>query len=378
MGEARRRLQRDQPDWPRSDTYIGKIELHILKPVAAINGARMRALTGNERISETAEVILSTFHAMVGERTFQVGFCLGSGEQFSAVGIAVIDRLMMEAPGAPLHVVPVIHEEIAWDIVLRHLRSFTGRVLLFAFPNSDVYDAGTAQVHYSQEIRCFDEKGAQLARFTESQLHQIRAKKAEILNRLPPSILYDATGIAREDSPWIFGLLTPAGKLIHTAVWDGRRDYAHEIPADIIRWVGGETIAIVQVETPVGIDRRSSLDLTHRLAKDFDSVIHWARDTRDLSIHPEVFHSPRSGFGQSSRSPGGLGTIRHNVSRERQMIYAEMAYPLISHHRGNTVFPISPLSTAWAAWRPSRIAQTTSDWPRRMSPQAKTLSAEAR
>ena len=29
---------------------------------------------------------------------------------------------------------------------------------------------------------------------------------------------------------------------------------------------------------------------------------------------------------------------------------------------------------ARAAWRPSRIAQTTSDWPRRMSPAAKTLS----
>jgi len=28
---------------------------------------------------------------------------------------------MMEAPGSPLHVVSVIHEEIAWDIVLRHL-----------------------------------------------------------------------------------------------------------------------------------------------------------------------------------------------------------------------------------------------------------------
>lgn len=37
----------------------------------------------------------------------------------------------------------------------------------------------------------------------------------------------------------------------------------------------------MQVERPVGIDRRSSLDLTHRLAKDFDSVIHWARDTEN-------------------------------------------------------------------------------------------------
>ena len=33
-------------------------------------------------------------------------------------------------------------------------------------------------------------------------------------------------------------------------------------------------------DRPVGVDRRSSLDLTHWLAKDFDGVIHWARDTK--------------------------------------------------------------------------------------------------
>lgn len=33
------------------------------------------------------------------------------------------------------------------------------------------------------------------------------------------------------------------------------------------------------MDSPVGVNRRSSLELTHFLAKDFDSVIHWARDT---------------------------------------------------------------------------------------------------
>ena len=61
--------------------------------------------------------------------------------------------------------------------------------------------------------------------------------------------------------------------------WNGRRDYAHEFPPDIVRRVGGDKIAIVQVDSPVGVNRRSSLDLTHLLAKDFDAVIHWARDT---------------------------------------------------------------------------------------------------
>jgi hypothetical protein len=77
----------------------------------------------------------------------------------SAIGIAVIDRLMMETPGAALHVVPVVHQDVAWDIVLRHLRSFTGQVLLFAFPDSDVYDAETAEKYYSKAIQLFDDTG---------------------------------------------------------------------------------------------------------------------------------------------------------------------------------------------------------------------------
>ncbi|MFG1425932.1 hypothetical protein [Roseixanthobacter glucoisosaccharinicivorans] len=278
MGEAKRKRQQ-QSAWPRSDSFRGAIDLHGLPPVAAINGARIRALTGDETIPDDAQVILRAFQAVVGERSFHVGFCLGDGEGFSAIGIAVIDRLMMEVPGAALHVVPVVHEDIAWDIVLRHLRSFTGQVLLFAFPDSDVYDAGTAEVSYSQDIRQFDADGAPLERLTAAQRRRIREQKAAILNRPPPPVFYAATGVAREESPWIFRLATPAGKVIRTAVWNGRRDYAHEFPAEITHWVGGDKIAIVQVDSPVGVNRRSSLDLTHRLAMDFDGVIHWARDT---------------------------------------------------------------------------------------------------
>lgn len=278
MGEAKRKRQQ-QSAWPRSDSFRGAIDLHGLPPVAAINGARIRALTGDETIPDDAQVILRAFQAVVGERSFHVGFCLGDGEGFSAIGIAVIDRLMMEVPGAALHVVPVVHEDIAWDIVLRHLRIFTGQVLLFAFPDSDVYDAGTAEVSYSQDIRQFDADGAPLERLTAAQRRRIREQKAAILNRPPPPVFYAATGVAREESPWIFRLATPAGKVIRTAVWNGRRDYAHEFPAEITHWVGGDKIAIVQVDSPVGVNRRSSLDLTHRLAMDFDGVIHWARDT---------------------------------------------------------------------------------------------------
>jgi hypothetical protein len=290
MGEAKRkRQQREWAAWPRADSFRRTIDLHVLPPVAAVNGARIRELTGDDRIPEDAQISLRAFRAVVGDRTFQVGFCLGNETGFSAIGIAVIDRLMMEAPDAALHVVPVVHQDIAWDIVLRHLRTFTGKVLLFAFPDSDTYDAGTAETAYSTEIRLFNEDGEQLERLTAGQRRKIREQKAAILNRPPPPMFHTPAGVAQEDSPWIFHLATPAVKVIRTAVWNGRRDYAHEFPEDIVRWVGGDKIAIVQVDSPVGVNRRSSLDLTHWLAKDFDGVIHWARNT-------EIFQSILKSF----------------------------------------------------------------------------------
>lgn len=280
MGEAKRkRQQQAQSACPHSDSFRCTIDLHVLPPIAAIDGARIRELTGDDSIPDTAQISLRAFRAVVGDQTFQVGFCLGDETGFSAVGIAVIDRLMIEAPGAPLHVVLVVHEEIAWDIVLRHLRTFSGKVLLFAFPDSDVYDAGTAETAYSTEICLFNEDGEQLERLTAAQRRKIREQKATILGRPPPPAFHMAAGVAQEDLPWMFRLATPAGKVIRTAVWNGRRDYAHEFSNDIVRWVGGDKIAIVQVDSPVGVNRRSSLDLTHKLAKDFDGVIHWARDT---------------------------------------------------------------------------------------------------
>lgn len=281
MGEAKRRAPQSKPSrWPKLEAFSGTIDLHILPPVAEINGARIRELTGDESIPDTTQIILRAFRAVVGERTFHVGFCLGTDAGFSAIGIAVIDRLIMEAKGAPLHVVPVVHQDIAWDIVLRHLRTFSGNLLLFAFPNSDVYDAGTAEVNYSKDVRQFTENGVQLRRLTETERQRIREQKAKILNRPLPPKFYAANEIALQDCPWIFRFVTPTGKNIRIGVWNGRRDYAHEFPEEITRWVGGNKIAIVQVDRPVGVNRRSSLDLTHRLAHEFDGVIHWARDTK--------------------------------------------------------------------------------------------------
>jgi len=279
MGEAKRKKQlREQAVWPRAGDFRGMIDLHMRPPAPTIDGARIRELTGDNTIPDTTQIILQAFRAVVGDRSFHAGFCLGNENGFSAIGIAVIDRLTMEAPDAVLHVVLVAHQDIAWDIVARHLRSFAGQVLLFAFPDSDVYDAGTAEIYYSEAIRLFDDKEKQRERLIAARRQKIREQKAAILDRPPPRF-YEVSGVVQEDVPWIFRFATPAGKVIRTAVWNGRRNYAHEFPEGIVRWVGGDKIAIAQVDKPVGVNRRSSLDLTHKLSKDFDGVIHWARDT---------------------------------------------------------------------------------------------------
>ena len=326
MGEARRKKQQREA-WPDADRYDGTIDLHVLPSVETINGARIRELTGDDIIPDATQVILRAFRAVAGERTFHVGFCLGDGESFSAIGIAVIERLSMEAPGADLHIVPIVHADIAWDVVMRHLRSFTGRILLFAFPDSDVYDAGMAQVSYSKHIRQFDPNGEQFERLTDAQRRTICEQKAAILNRPPPPKFYPATGIAQKDSPWIFRVGTPAGKTIRTAVWDGRRNYAHEIPADIARWVGGDRIAIVQVDSPVGVNRRSSLDLTHKLARDFDGIIHWARDT-------ETFQSILTSFIRLDLDSVSPPELPQDWEPEITILAANSAPSEASHEEG--------------------------------------------
>jgi hypothetical protein len=279
MGEAKRKRDQQARSWPGKEAFRGMIKLHALAPVAAINGARIRELTGDDRFPADTPIILRTFRAEVGSRSYHVGFCLDDGEAFSAIGIAVIERLSMEMPGGPLHVVPVQHADVAWDMVLRNLRTFGGQTLLFCFPDSDVYDAGVAEISYSNHIEQFDPNGEPLGRLTNAQRRAIREQKAQILNRPPPPRFYPAGGIDQEDAEWIFRIRTPAGKVIRVAVWNGRRNYEHELPTDIIQWVGGDKIAMVQIASPVGIDRRSSLELTHHLAKDFDGVVHWAKDT---------------------------------------------------------------------------------------------------
>jgi hypothetical protein len=61
---------------------------------------------------------------------------------------------------------------------------------------------------------------------------------------------------------------------------------------------------------------------------------------------------------------------------ENYDVHKQRKIQLDAAYRGNSEKPIRDSSTARAHWRPSRIAHTTSDWPRRMSPAAKTLGTE--
>lgn len=183
MGEAKRRRQGWSKSWPSEESHRGTVKLHALPPVDSINGARIRELTGAVEIPDHVKVIVRAFRAAVGSRIFHVGFCLGDGGGYSAVGIAVIERLTMEEPGSPLHVVPVKHADVAWDLVLRHLRTFSGTLLLFTFPDSDVYDAGVAEIHYSSFVQQFDTEGMPIGRLTSRQRRDVRARQEAMHGR---------------------------------------------------------------------------------------------------------------------------------------------------------------------------------------------------
>ena len=85
-----------------------------------------------------------------------------------------------------------------------------------------------------------------------------------------------------------------------------------------------------------------------------------------------------------SRRSRAVRAARANGARRRRPITARRAASSdcsgnVSQHavqRGSVVDPIRNLSIAFAHWRPSRIAHTTSDCPRRMSPAANTFGTE--
>ena len=57
MGEAKRRKQlTEQIGWTYGGDLRGMIDLHMLPPVATINGTRIRALTGDATIPDASQI----------------------------------------------------------------------------------------------------------------------------------------------------------------------------------------------------------------------------------------------------------------------------------------------------------------------------------
>jgi hypothetical protein len=77
---------------------------------------------------------------------------------------------------------------------------------------------------------------------------------------------------------------------------------------------------------------------------------------------------------------GGCGHDGVGLMRDRPLSRAMTAFLKSGSepraYLGRSVFPIRNVSIDRAHSRPSRMAQTTSDWPRRMSPAVNTFGRE--
>jgi hypothetical protein len=70
------------------------------------------------------------------------------------------------------------------------------------------------------------------------------------------------------------------GRTMRTGVFDGLSDYLRSPLPTLAEVMGGPKLTIVQVGRPTnGFEGRSSLALTHALAGECDSLIHWTRDS---------------------------------------------------------------------------------------------------
>jgi hypothetical protein len=114
------------------------------------------------------------------------------------------------------------------------------------------------------------------------------------------------------------------------------------------------------------------------------------RDLRESSRHTQVPTSPRTQEPLNKPSPGQKNQPEKTISRAQKIKAPRQCRGALTIHDSNQWLkksesalasrvegrPINQESTARAASRPSEMAQTTKDCPRRMSPAAKTISTE--
>ena len=92
-------------------------------------------------------------------------------------------------------------------------------------------------------------------------------------------------------------------------------------------------------------------------------------EPRDPGLPWRLAQGVGGGGGARASPPAPLSTRQLPLSARR----SDRAF-----YRGKRLAPIRNWSIARAHCRPSRIAQTTSDWPRRLSPAANSLGTEVR
>ncbi len=102
MGEAKRKKQ-ERAAWPGSDRYDGTIDLHVLPPVAAIDGARIRELTGDDTIPDTSFEALSLSEDVIGSAEVDIG----RSQVFEALVIAPVIVVLDEVPDLRLEITKV-------------------------------------------------------------------------------------------------------------------------------------------------------------------------------------------------------------------------------------------------------------------------------
>ena len=98
--------------------------------------------------------------------------------------------------------------------------------------------------------------------------------------------------------------------------------------------------------------------------------------------HTDVTFMPQPPMASILRGlvvpPYGGDTQWTNLVTAYEELSPQVTEGGVPTYRGRRVAPIRYSSTARAHCRPSRIAQTTSDWPRRMSPHEKMFGTEVR
>jgi hypothetical protein len=171
MGEAKRR---------KDDTQVKSasvVKLTRLSQPNAKNSPLLRN-AGEQQKAAAQRLVLNAFRAEVGGRSFAAGFAMGTGERFTAIGVAVVDRIVHEAAGKTIAMAPITGKDDAFGKMMRTLGSFEGEALVFCFADFASFNAGMADLFHSGDVSVFDERGSPLKRLTALQHKQMKSRGA--------------------------------------------------------------------------------------------------------------------------------------------------------------------------------------------------------